>query len=211
MEQRLYWLIWTMTTAELLKEYLGEDRSRLIQDYLVKSNCQLLLRAPRKSKLGDFSVRAGRKRITINRDLNPYRFTLTLVHELAHLMTYQNHKWKVKPHGVEWKNNYRSLLEMWQIRGLFSNSEPLLSLFEQEFFHPSACSGIHVEKEMVLSQFDQRAGQVMLKEIADNQHFEFKGQLYSKGVLRRTRYLCRRLTNGKLYTIHQASWVKPSE
>ena len=198
-----------MKEPELLIEHFGRERTRLITDYLSNNDCELIFKAPRKTKLGDFSVRAGKKRISVNRDLNPFRFILTTIHELAHLMTYQSHGWRVKPHGPEWKNNFRNLMELWRIEDLFSKSEPLHSLFIQEFRSPSACAGIQVEKERVLSSFDQGISGVMLVELADNQQFDFKGQRYIKGQLRRTRVLCTRIANGKKYTIHKASWVKP--
>lgn len=45
--------------------------------------------------------------ITINQNLNKYAFLLTLVHEIAHLITYVNHGWNVKGHGPEWKNCFK--------------------------------------------------------------------------------------------------------
>ncbi len=196
-------------SSDLLIQHFGEARAKLIIAYLVSNNCELKIKAARKTKLGDFSVRGGHKSITINNNLNAYRFALTLVHEIAHLMTYERHKWKVKPHGNEWQENYRILLDLWKIKGLFSKSEQLTTLYQNEYDKPTVCSGIQMDKERILSSYDDRKGEVMLSELPQNQRFKFRNQVYSKGDLRRTRILCRRIENNKAYTIHKASWVQP--
>ena len=39
-----------------------------------------------------------------------YRFLITLIHEISHYFTFKNYGIYIKPHGVEWKNTFRSLL-----------------------------------------------------------------------------------------------------
>ena len=48
--------------------------------------------------------------ITINDDLNQYRFLITLIHEISHYKAYKKYGPYVKPHGVEWKNIFKNLL-----------------------------------------------------------------------------------------------------
>src|SRR5690606_37915756 len=59
----------------------------------------------RSSKVGDFTGCRHHSihRITINRDLNPYLFLITYVHEVAHLRTFLHYGTRVEPHGEEWK------------------------------------------------------------------------------------------------------------
>jgi predicted SprT family Zn-dependent metalloprotease len=49
-------------------------------------------------------------RISINYDLNSYSFLVTTVHEFAHLLTWNEHKRKAKPHGSEWKANFKRMM-----------------------------------------------------------------------------------------------------
>ena len=49
-------------------------------------------------------------RISINYDLNSYSFLVTTVHEFAHLLTWNEHKRKAKPHGAEWKANFKRMM-----------------------------------------------------------------------------------------------------
>ncbi len=52
---------------------------------------RIRLAAPRKSKWGDFRWQAGQpSQISINRDLSPEAFLITLLHEFAHA---QVHAW----------------------------------------------------------------------------------------------------------------------
>ena len=59
----------------------------------------------RNSRYGDYTApRNGQNHlITVNHNLNKYAFLITLVHEVAHLVTYNNHRHRVSPHGGEWK------------------------------------------------------------------------------------------------------------
>ena len=58
----------------------------------------ILLKKNRKTKHGDFSVnKNGKRKITINSDLNPYRFLITLLHEISHLFVFKIYGFKVKP------------------------------------------------------------------------------------------------------------------
>ena len=43
-------------------------------------------------------------------NLNPYRFLMTLVHEVAHLVAFQKYGRAIKPHGKEWKFTFQTLM-----------------------------------------------------------------------------------------------------
>ena len=82
-----------------------------VKSLIYSENVIIKLKKTRKTKHGDFSVnRNGLKLITINESLNKYRFLITLIHEISHYFTFKNYGKYIKPHGVEWKNTFRSLL-----------------------------------------------------------------------------------------------------
>ena len=69
------------------------------------------LKKSRKTKHGDFSIKKnGLIIITINEDLNVYRFLITLIHEISHYFSVKNHGMHIKPHGIEWKDTFKKLL-----------------------------------------------------------------------------------------------------
>ena len=82
-----------------------------VKSLIYSENVVIKLKKTRKTKHGDFSVnKDGLRLITINESLNKYRFLITLIHEISHYFTFKNYGRYIKPHGVEWKNTFRSLL-----------------------------------------------------------------------------------------------------
>ncbi len=73
----------------------------------------LEIKKERKTIYGNFKIEYGYRpqiKITINGNLPPYQFYLTLLHEIAHYYTAIKHGPQVKPHGGEWKNIFAGYL-----------------------------------------------------------------------------------------------------
>src|ERR1051326_4543347 len=96
----------------ILKKYIPEKSVDIIADWIYKYNFKLKIKKPRASKIGDhMPPHSGKNHtITVNSDLNKYSFFVTLVHEIAHLITWDKYKGKVFAHGAEWKTEYSKLL-----------------------------------------------------------------------------------------------------
>jgi len=92
---------------------MPEAAAPVISQWINDTGCRFKVTRSRNSKLGDYRApfKGSSHQITVNHDLNPYSFLITTVHEFAHLKTYQEHKNKVKPHGNEWKENFKMLME----------------------------------------------------------------------------------------------------
>jgi hypothetical protein len=73
----------------------------------------LTITRSRKSILGDYRHATGsdNHRISVNGSLNKYAFLITLIHEIGHLVTFQQYGSRVNSHGKEWKLAYRRVLE----------------------------------------------------------------------------------------------------
>ena len=94
-----------------LFEKIPEASLEYIKSLILSENITIKLKKSRKTKHGDFSVKKnGLCMITINDDLNQYRFLITLIHEISHYKAYKNYGPYIKPHGVEWKNIFKNLL-----------------------------------------------------------------------------------------------------
>ena len=92
-------------------EKIPEASSEYVKSLIFSENLTIKLKKSRKTKHGDFSVKKnGLRMITINDDLNQYRFLITLIHEISHYIAYKNYGPHIKPHGVEWKNTFKNLL-----------------------------------------------------------------------------------------------------
>ena len=86
---------------QALSSFLPEGSFEEVVAYIKQYRVHLTITRKRKSVLGDYRhAFAGKNhRITVNGDLNPYEFLITLLHELAHLLTFEQYRHRVEAHG----------------------------------------------------------------------------------------------------------------
>lgn len=162
----------------------------------------LKLTGTRQSKVGDFTSRksTGRPRITINRDLNPYLFAITYVHEVAHHCVHLRFGNRIDPHGDEWKNVFKQLM-----RPLLENDtfpSEILHILARHMENPKASSFADAELTRVLRSFDINADRyTALSDIPEGSIFHFQGRYFKKGKLKRTRILCREVKSKRNFLV----------
>ena len=162
----------------------------------------------RKTKLGDYRFLTKEKRhvITVNYDLNRYQFLVTYIHEVAHLVTFESYQDKVLPHGKEWKNNFRMLMEPVNHAAVFPYN--LLSVINSYLKNPRASSCADPTLFKALRSYDEvDDGRKMLAELLPGDVFEFNNRLFQKELKKRTRSLCIELKSGKQYLIPEVATV----
>src|SRR5688572_13304538 len=104
-----------------LQTYLPPGTYEPVMQYLSQYQVHLTVARERKSILGDYRHRTFGKthRISVNGNLNIYSFLITLLHELAHLITFEQFANKVASHGKEWKNIFGQLLAQFIMHNVF--------------------------------------------------------------------------------------------
>lgn len=170
--------------------------------HLRKGRVQLRIARPRVTKLGDFSP--GRKSepnaISVNADLNQYQFLWTLVHELAHLYTWDEYGRQAAPHGIEWKRKFEELMEPYLNGGIFPEELERMLRSHLRSAAASTCSDPALYK--LFSTYDDEPKH-FVDEVKSNEVFILKGgRQFRKGKKRRTRYECLDLGNGQVYLVH---------
>ena len=91
-------------------KYIPENAIDLVQSLVEQHKINLKIVNQRQTKHGDFRQLAGGEfQITINNTLNPFQFLLTLIHEIAHHVTFEKYG-KIQPHGKEWKQQFQHLM-----------------------------------------------------------------------------------------------------
>ncbi|MEJ7683497.1 MAG: SprT-like domain-containing protein [Segetibacter sp.] len=97
---------------QALVEYLPPDTFLPVAAYLQQYKVHLTITRERKSILGDYrnAHNNHNHRISVNENLNTWSFLVTLLHELAHLLTFEKYGNKVQSHGREWKILFGQLL-----------------------------------------------------------------------------------------------------
>lgn len=185
---------------KLLKNQLPEQFLEFCYELYLKSPFQLVITRDRKSKLGDyrFSRREKHHRISLNYNLNPYSFLITYLHEVAHRNVMLKYGPGKKPHGEEWKSEFRKILiAVLILPGLPVGLEKELASYAR---NPRASSYRHRGLADELRKYDQE--QVLtLNDLEDGQLFNFKGEVFRKIKSRRTRVLCEKKDTGQSYLI----------
>jgi SprT protein len=193
--------------AEKLQAYCPPGSQELVNSWLKGRKFSLKISRERVSKLGDF--RAGTMtqpaRISVNNNLHPTEFLITFAHEIAHYDSFTHYGRRKKPHGKEWKQNFRALLT---------------EVIESGILDPEVCDAIircYFMKERIASSpcalLKEVVGQDIKREpvvqdIELGQVFELRnGKRFIKGERLRTRYRCKEVSSGKFYTIHPLATV----
>ncbi|HEY4334867.1 MAG TPA: SprT-like domain-containing protein, partial [Puia sp.] len=166
----------------------------------------------RKSVLGDYrhATRSSNHRISVNGNLNSYSFLITLIHELAHLVTFMEWGNGVNSHGKEWKGIYRKMLEEFIRLAVFPAD--ILSALKKSLHNLPASSCADENLMRVLKKYDENPSDLLLVEqIADGACFSLEDQrVFRKGKKLRKRYQCMELATGKLYLFSPIYEVKPA-
>ena len=146
----------------------------------------------RSTKFADFNPPFGKKKIpliTINNNLNPYSFLLTLLHEYAHYLVWKDGHHYAKPHGKTWKNHFRVLIQFVMDRNIFPDE--LAPQIAQHIQNPGATSCTDIKLFKKLSAFDGDRAGIFIDEIPDSTLFHTpNGQLFKKEKKVRKRILC---------------------
>jgi len=159
------------------------------------------LRNERLTKVGDFTCRTGSTpQITVNKDLHPFVFLMTYVHEVAHLRVHQRYGRKAEAHGDEWKSAFQQLMFPLLTNEIFP--EPLLTGLKKHMAAPKASSFSDGELTQLFRSVDERkAAEVLLSHLPEGSIFHLHGRWFTKGKLRRTRVLCREVKTKRQYLV----------
>ena len=192
-----------------LKSSIPVAAHKRIEELLSGKRFEIKIKNPRKTRHGDYrKLREGGHVITINNNLNKYRFLITLVHEIAHYETYLEFGSRIKPHGLEWKQTYQHLMLPFLRPEIFPGK--LLGLLAQHFKNPKASTDSDQVLSMALRDYDRPNGKITIFEIAEGSKFKASnGKFFRKGPKRRTRYKCIELESGRVYLFAAFAEIEP--
>jgi SprT protein len=195
---------------EYLENYLPAGASGKLLEYLHRYKVHLTITRSRKSILGDYRHATGRDhhRISVNGSLNKYAFLITLIHEIGHLITFQQYGNRVNSHGKEWKMAYRGVLEDFIRLKLFPPDLQNALLKSLHDLPASSCSDVNLTR--VLKNYDAKNKTVLVEDLREGTHFKTSdGKLYKRGRQIRKRIECMALRSGKLYLFSPVYEVEP--
>ena len=182
-----------------------------VNDLLNHEPVQVKVVKKRRTKHGDFrKLPSGKIRITVNENENPFRFLITLLHEIAHHIAFQEYGFRIAPHGREWKNTFNSIAQPFLLSSIFPS--PLLEVFQDHLKNPKASSDTDIQLSLALKSFDPSTHKKAIFELPAMAKFKLdKGRVFQKGRKQRKRYLCTELSSGKSYLFQPSAEVDQME
>ncbi|MCX2838887.1 SprT-like domain-containing protein [Salinimicrobium sp. MT39] len=183
----------------ILEKYIPTHAVEPVFGLIKANNIHLKIVNERKTRHGDYrSLPGGVHQITVNASLNEYRFLITLVHEIAHLVAFEHFGRQIKPHGEEWKRCFQKLMLPFIRPEIFPVQ--LLPLIARHFKNPKASSDTDAHLSVALKQFDAENDKNYIFEIPQGGVFRiYNGRIFKKGERRVKRYECVEVKTGRIY------------
>jgi len=184
-----------------LQKYLPVGTYEPVLHFLSEYHVHLTIARERTSILGDYRHRTNgsNHRISVNGNLNPFAFLITLIHELAHLLTYEKFGNKVLSHGREWKQVYGFLLDQF----LKNKTFPADIEYEikKTLHNPAASSCAEEGLTRILHRYDvKKPGRQLIEDMSADTVFKTSdGRVFKKGNKIRKRYRCQEISTGRIY------------
>ena len=184
-----------------LQDFLPPNTYNPVLAYLHQYHVHLTIARERKSILGDYRHRTHGKnhRISVNGNLNQYAFLITLLHELAHLLAFENFGNRIAPHGREWKHVFGKLLAQFIEHNIFPDD--IKKSLVDTLHNPAASSCSDEDLLRVLKQYDRKeTSLVFIEAIPEGSLFKtHDGKVFRKGEKIRKRYKCEEVKTKKIY------------
>lgn len=191
-----------------LEEHVPKASLPIIVQLIKDHNVDLKIVNERVTRHGDYrKLPNGKHRITINKNLNDYRFLITIVHEIAHLKAFKRFGRRIKPHGKEWKSTFQELILPLLNPEVFPMG--LLPILAIHFKNPRASSDTDNNLSLALKQYDPPNDKNYIFEIPIGEKFRlYNGKVYEKGKKRVKRYECLELASGRMYLFNPNAEVE---
>ena len=196
--------------VDALQDFIPNAAFDQVTQLLLDDNLVVKIKKERKTRHGDYRrLPNGKHQITINSNLNSYRFLITLIHEIAHFEAYKTYGKLIKPHGPEWKSVFQLLMLPFIRPEVFPND--VLPLLAMHFKNPKASSDSDPVLSLKLKQYDAPNGKTFIFEVPEGSTFRlYNGKVFRKGPKRRTRFECTELASGRLYVFNPNAEVELS-
>lgn len=193
----------------VLAPYLPEHAVDTVFEMIKLYGVHLKIVNERVTRHGDYRRdESGYHKITVNSNLNKYRFLITLIHEIAHLAAFEKYGRNIKPHGDEWKLTFQKLMVPFIRPEIFPNQ--LLPLLARHFRNPKASSDTDASLSLALKQFDEAESEkTYIFQIPYGSTFRiYNGKIFKKGAQRVKRFECMEVSTGRMYLFNPNAEVE---
>jgi hypothetical protein len=194
--------------SETLSRYIPEHAVKPVFELIVVNQVHLKIVNERQTRHGDYRKGLnGKHEITVNSSLNKYKFLITLIHEISHLVAFEKFGRQIKPHGNEWKYSFQRLMIPFIRPEIFPSH--LLPLLARHFKNPTASSDTDSTLSLALKQFDAQNDKNYIFEIPYGSVFRIaNGKIFKKIAVRTKRFECLEVSSGKMYLFNPNAEVE---
>ncbi|AVI50117.1 sprT domain-containing protein [Pukyongia salina] len=194
--------------TDLLAKYIPTAAVNPVFELIKQHNVHLKIVNERVTRHGDYKkLTNGGHQITVNANLNKYRFLITLIHEIAHLVAFKDFGRSIKPHGKEWKHVFQQLMLPFIRPEIFPSS--LLPLLAIHFKNPKASSDTDSKLSLGLKAYDPPNDKNYIFEIPYGGTFRlYNGKMFKRGNKRVKRYECLEISTGRIYLFNPNAEVE---
>lgn len=194
--------------TEILEKYIPKAAVPTAFELIKAHRVHLKIVNERVTRHGDYrKLSSGQHQITVNASLNPYRFFITLIHEIAHLVAFQKFGSRIKPHGKEWKFTFQQLMLPFIRPEVFPPQ--ILPLLALHFKNPKATSDTDARLALALKQYDPPNDKNYIFEIPLGAQFRlYNGKIFKRGERRVKRYECIEVATGRVYLFNPNAEVE---
>ena len=193
---------------ETLSKYIPEHAVKPVFELIVANQVHLKIVNERVTRHGDYRKGVnGKHEITVNANLNKYKFLITLIHEISHLVAFEKFGRNIKPHGDKWKYSFQILMVPFIRPEIFPSN--LLPLLARHFKNPKASSDTDEKLSLALKQYDEQNDKNYIFEIPNGSVFRISnGKIFKKIAQRVKRYECVEINSGRIYLFNPNAEVE---
>jgi SprT protein len=194
--------------TEVLERYIPEAAVMSTFELIRINNIHLKIVNERVTRHGDYrKLPNGAHQITVNSNLNRFRFFITLIHEIAHLVAFHKYGRNIKPHGREWKHVFQQLMLPYIRPEIFPSR--LLPLLAVHFKNPKATSDTDSKLSLALKAYDTPNDKNYIFELPLGANFRlYNGKIFTRGKQRVKRYECLEVSTGRIYLFNPNAEVE---
>ena len=193
---------------ETLSKYIPEQAVKPVFELIVANQVHLKIVNERVTRHGDYRRdTSGKHEITVNANLNKYKFLITLIHEISHLVAFEKFGRNIKPHGDEWKYSFQLLMVPFIRPEIFPPN--ILPLLARHFKNPKASSDTDATLSLALKQYDAENDKNYIFELPYGSVFRISnGKIFKKIAQRVKRYECVEISSGRIYLFNPNAEVE---
>ena len=194
--------------SKTLEKYIPQASVASVFQLITTHNIHLKIVSERVTRHGDYrKMPNGQHQITVNSNLNSFRFLITLIHEIAHLIAFKKHGRAIKPHGIEWKRTFQQLMLPYLRPEIFPKK--ILPFLAIHFKNPKASSDTDINLSLALKQYDAPNNKNYIFEIPLGRRFRlYNGKIFKRGPRRVKRFECIEISSGKVYLFNPNAEVE---